>query len=90
MRRHFTDDHPAGIEILIENTSDRRFELRGDFIDPFPLYSDEQADSHPKLILVPEETTYLHPKQEDVALVPDEPSDGCWSVDYDLTINPIG
>lgn len=86
----FTDDHPARITVAVENVSEQQFSVDGSLITPFPLYSDEQADGHPKLIFVPEETKYLGPEQEDAQLVPDAPSDGCWAVGYDVVIKPIG
>jgi hypothetical protein len=86
----FTDDRPARITVAVGNVSEQQFSVDGSLITPFPLYSDERADGHPKLIFVPEETKYLHPEPEDAQLVPDAPSDGCWAVGYDMVINPIG
>ena len=87
---HFTDEHPARIEIAIENTSEQQYELDGNFIDPFPIFTDDESDDDPTLILIPEETKYIHPRPDDANLVPEEPIDGCWAVDYDYVINPIG
>lgn len=92
--RQFDDDGPAEIRVAFTNESDAEREFGFSASPPFSGLNGRTGDRDDFALLAPlESEVHVHASMEGTppasAVIPDEPTDGCWRATADINAEPI-